>query len=164
MSGKFQKASNTCRSGIYHIFPVVRPDKDTTKTRIVFDASAKYSNVSLNDAIHQGPKLQRDLVEVLLRFRKHPVALVCDIAEMYLRIGIAREDRPYQRFLWRGMKTDQSAQVIEFNACRIRSKFVAVSSTVRCEAPCREAPRKVSTSGRDSSQIDIYGRLHGFRY
>lgn len=38
-------------------FPVLRPDKETTKTRIVFDASAKYDGRSLNDVIYQGPKL-----------------------------------------------------------------------------------------------------------
>ena len=42
-------------------FPVLRPNKDTTKTRVVFDASAKCEGVSLNDKIHQSPKLQRDL-------------------------------------------------------------------------------------------------------
>ena len=49
-------------------FAVFRPDKATTKTRIVFDASAKCEGISLNDTIHQGPKLQRDLFNVLLRF------------------------------------------------------------------------------------------------
>ncbi len=49
-------------------FPVLRPDKPTTKTRIVFDASAKENGVSLNDEIHQGPKLQRDLFNILIRF------------------------------------------------------------------------------------------------
>ena len=48
-------------------FPIVRPDRTTTKTRIVFDASAKFG-VSLNDAVHLGPKLQRELADVLLRF------------------------------------------------------------------------------------------------
>ena len=75
-------------------FPVIRLDKDTTKTRIVFDASAECGGVSLNDVKHQGPKLQRDLFDVLLRFRRFLVALVCDIAEMYLRMGIAAEDKP----------------------------------------------------------------------
>ena len=79
-------------------FLVLRPDRPTTKTRIVFDASAKSAGVSLNDVIHQGPKLQRDLFNILIRFRQHPVALISDISEMYLRIEISPEDRPYQRF------------------------------------------------------------------
>ena len=35
----------------------------------------------------------------LLRFRRYPVALVWDIAEMCLRIGVHPEDRPYQRMI-----------------------------------------------------------------
>ena len=63
-------------------FPVVRKDRSTTKVRIVFDASARYNGTALNDVIYQGPKLQNDLFNVLLRFRRYPVALMCDIAEM----------------------------------------------------------------------------------
>lgn len=96
-------------------FPVLRPDKDTTKTRIVFDASAIYDGQSLNDVIHQGPKLQRDLVDVLLRFRRLPIAVVCDIAEMYLRIGIAPEDKPFHRFLWRGIDQNRQPDIYEFD-------------------------------------------------
>ena len=92
-------------------FSILRPDKDTTKTRIVFDASANYEGMSLNDAIYQGPKLQRNLFDVLLRFRRQPVAVVCDIAEMYLRIGIETEDKPYHRFLWRGIDTSRQPDV-----------------------------------------------------
>ena len=84
-------------------FPVLRPDKDTTKTRTVFDAAAKVEGVSLNDKIYQGPKIQRDSFDVLLRFRRYPIAVVCDIEEMYLRIGITESDKPYHRFLWRKM-------------------------------------------------------------
>ena len=73
-------------------FPVVRLDRGTTKTRIVFDASAKFGGIFLNDVIHQGPKVQRDLNDVLLRFRRHPIALICDIAEVYLRIEFAPKD------------------------------------------------------------------------
>ena len=94
---------------------MLRPDKDTTKTRIVFDASAKYDCQSLNDVIYQGPKLQQDLFDVLLRFRRLPVAVVCDIAEMYLRIGIAPEDKRFHRFLWRGIDQARQPEVYEFD-------------------------------------------------
>ena len=96
-------------------FPVVRPERETTKTRIVFDASAKCNGVSLNDAIHQGPKLQNDLFDVLVRFRRNPIALICDIAEMYLRIEIAPQDRPYHRFLWRSLNQNKEPDEYEFN-------------------------------------------------
>ena len=96
-------------------FPVIRPDKETTKTRTVFDASAKCSGVSLNDVIHQGPKLQQDLFDVLLRFRRYQVAVVCDIEEMYLRIGIGSKDKPYHQFLWRGNTQDRSPDVYVFD-------------------------------------------------
>ena len=96
-------------------FPIVRPDRTTTKTHIVFDASARYQGVSLNDVICQGPKLQRDLFHVLLRFRKNPVAMVCDIAEMYLRIEIAPEDRPFHRFLWRNLDQQKVPEEYEFS-------------------------------------------------
>ena len=69
-------------------FPVLRPDKSTTKVRIVFDGSSQFAGTSLNDTIYQGPKLQRELSDVLLRFRKYQVCVTCDIAEMYLRIGL----------------------------------------------------------------------------
>ena len=96
-------------------FPVLRPDKDTTKTRIVFDAAAKFEGTSLNDQIYQGPKLQRDLFDVLLILRRLPIAVVCDIEEMYLRIGIAHADKPYHRFRWREMDQSRRPDVYEFD-------------------------------------------------
>lgn len=94
---------------------MISPDKEKTKTRTVFDASAKCDGVSLNDGIHQGPKLQQDSFDVWLRFKQYPVAVVCHIAERYLRIGIEPEDKPYHRFLWRGITQDQSPDIYEFD-------------------------------------------------
>ena len=67
-------------------------ERATTKTHVVFDASAKCNGVLLNDAIFQGPKLQQELFDVLLRFHRYPAALVCDIAEMYLQISLHPTD------------------------------------------------------------------------
>ena len=97
-------------------FPVVKEDRSTTKVQIVFDASAKFNGTALNDVIYQGPKLQNDLFNVLLRFRRYPVALICDIAEMYLSVRLHPKDRSYHRFLWRGMNTEQKPLEYEFNS------------------------------------------------
>ena len=84
--------------------------------RIVFDASAKYNGTALNDVIYQGPKLQNDLFNVLLRFRRYPVALICDIAEMYLRVKLCPKDKSCHRFLWRNMNVEQKPLEYEFNS------------------------------------------------
>jgi hypothetical protein len=81
-------------------FAVVRPDRDTTKVRVVFDGASQHRGVSLNDAILDCPKLQNDLFDILVRFRRFPIALACDISQMYLQIKIPEVDRKYFRFLW----------------------------------------------------------------
>jgi hypothetical protein len=81
-------------------FAVIKEERTTTKTRIVFDAAAKDRGKSLNDAIRAGPKLQKDLLNVLIRFRRSPIALLGDISEMFLQVGLLKDDRAYNRFLW----------------------------------------------------------------
>ena len=94
-------------------FPVVREDKQTTKVRIVYDSAVRYGGISLNDAMLPGPKLQRDVFDVLLRFRKNPVALVADLTEMFSQVVLAERDRPFHRFLWRNMESTQIPDVYE---------------------------------------------------
>ena len=96
-------------------FPVINLDRKTTKVRVVFDASVKENGTSMNDIMHTHLKRQKDLVEVLLRFRRFPVALACDVAQMYLHIGIAPIDQPYHRFLWRDLNQNQVPDHYEFN-------------------------------------------------
>ena len=64
-------------------FPIVKMSKSTTKVRIVFDCSARCNGISLNDVIHAGPRLHRELFDVLIRFRRNPGAIVCDIQSAY---------------------------------------------------------------------------------
>ena len=113
-------------------FPIVCMDKTTTKVRIVFDCSAKTDGVSLNDVIYAGPKLQIDLFDVLIRFRRNPVALACDIKEMYLQVEIEESDWPYFRILWRDFDTSHEPDVYDFsrvvfgkNSAPMESQFVA---------------------------------------
>ena len=100
-------------------FPVLRADKSTTKVRIVFDAAAQRNGISLNHFIAAGPKLQRDLVYILLLFRKGSVALICDVAEMYLQVELAKRDKKYVRFLWRDMDQSRSPDVYRYEFNRV---------------------------------------------
>ena len=74
---------------------VVRRDKDTTKLRIVYDASAKDQGPSLNDRLHVGPKFHQLILDILLRFRVHMVGLIADIEK-----ALAEKDRDVLRFVW----------------------------------------------------------------
>lgn len=69
----------------------------------------------MNDAICAGPKLQKDLFDVLIRFRRNPVALACDIKEMYLQVEIEESDRPYFRLLWRDLDSSREPDAYEFS-------------------------------------------------
>lgn len=67
--------------------------KSEDKFRVVLDASCKTNkNISLNDMQLVGEKLQKDLTEILMSFRLHPVALCADVSKMYRQVKI-RTDR-----------------------------------------------------------------------
>lgn len=63
-------------------FGVFHPQKPD-QIRVVFDSSAQYSGVSLNDVLLTGPDLNNSLLEVLLPFRKEKVAILADIQLMF---------------------------------------------------------------------------------
>ena len=95
-------------------FPVVRPDKSTTKVRIVFDASATYQRRSLNTETLPGPKLQSNISDILVRFRKELVALAGDVSQMYHQVVLQSEVRPFHRFLWRHLDPSRQPETYEF--------------------------------------------------
>ncbi|XP_055527617.1 uncharacterized protein LOC129720196 [Wyeomyia smithii] len=73
------------KEGCYYIphHAVYKSSSSTTKTRVVFDASAKTtSGVSLNDTLKVGATVQRDLLSVILKFCTHKVVLTADIPKM----------------------------------------------------------------------------------
>ena len=94
---------------------IVKMSKSTTKVRTVFDCSAKCKGISLNDVIHAGSKLQRELFDVLICFRCNPVALVCDIQEMYFQIAIEPVDRRLFQILWRDGETGRNPDEYKFS-------------------------------------------------
>ena len=88
---------------------VSRKDAESTKLRIVYDASARESNnqPSLNDCLHPGPQLQNLLWDVLVRARFYPILLTGDRKKAFLQIRIMAEERDSLRFHWRKPNSSQ---------------------------------------------------------
>ena len=82
--------------------PVIRESAESTKLRIVFDASAKANekSPSLNDCLETGPALQNLLWDVLVRNRLKPIALAGDLKQTFLQVRIRMKDRDPLRFHW----------------------------------------------------------------
>ncbi|XP_070566165.1 uncharacterized protein [Ptychodera flava] len=79
--------------GVYH-------PKKPEKIRVVFDCSAKFQGVSLNNLLLQGPDLTNNLLGVLLRFRQEPIALMADIEAMFHQVKVKEKDSDCLRFYW----------------------------------------------------------------
>ena len=55
----------------------------SNEVRLVFEGSAKYHGISLNDCHYAGPDELNKLIGVICRFRKHEVGLAADIERMF---------------------------------------------------------------------------------
>ncbi|KAL7889586.1 hypothetical protein AOLI_G00018440 [Acnodon oligacanthus] len=73
------------------------------KNRLVFSCSYQYRGQSLYDHLLPGSTLGASLLEVLLRFREHAVAISGDIKGMFHQVHLLAEDRFLLRFVWRDM-------------------------------------------------------------
>ena len=96
----------TVSSGKEYYIPhkgVSRPDAESTKLRVVYDASARENNnkPSLNDCLHPGPLLQNLLWSILVQSRFYPVVITGDLRKTFLQVRIKLEDRDSLRFHWR---------------------------------------------------------------
>ncbi|XP_072384568.1 uncharacterized protein [Diabrotica undecimpunctata] len=94
---------------------ILKTSSTTTKLRVVFDGSAKTdNNLSLNDVLMVGPRLQEDLLHILLRFRKHKVVIASDIEKMYRQVLISSKQRDLQKIFWR-FSSDQPISTYKLN-------------------------------------------------
>ena len=128
---KYQDFMNTYEA-MGHMSKVAQPTKDerkkvinyiphhavynesslTTKLRVVFDASMQTENkISFNDIQYTGPKVQRDITEILLAWRMFPFVFSTDVTKMYRQILIHEDQRNLQRILWR---TDPTKPINEY--------------------------------------------------
>ena len=101
---------------------VIRENAETTKMRIVYDASARAYDTapSLNECLESGRPLQSQLWKVLVRGRFNAVAIAGDIRKAFLQVRILQ-------------KTEMRYDFIG-SAARILSKYVHCGLHEHCLA------------------------------
>ncbi|XP_049308068.1 uncharacterized protein LOC125777355 [Bactrocera dorsalis] len=116
-SGHMELVSRAAKPGdlVYHI-----PHHCVTKKfRMVFDASCRtYKGISLNEVQMLGEKLQRDLAEIVLRFRRHKIGIIGDIQKMFRQVRTVQNQWDLQRIFWRLKVVTYGMTSSAFNAVR----------------------------------------------
>ncbi|GFX91491.1 integrase catalytic domain-containing protein [Trichonephila clavipes] len=103
-------------SEISHYMPhygILRPEKSTTKLRVVFNATNPSSNgLSLNSIQYNGGRVQNDLFTVMIKFREHPYAFTANVKMMHRMILIHESQQPLlrkerkEKILWKESPED----------------------------------------------------------
>ncbi|UYV75226.1 hypothetical protein LAZ67_12002982 [Cordylochernes scorpioides] len=84
------------------------PSRNKGKSARQEPASTKTSNGwSLNDLLYTGPKLQTDILTILINWRRHKVVMLTNIEKMYRQIMVRPQDAKRQRILWRESPDDR---------------------------------------------------------
>ncbi|GFT00445.1 reverse transcriptase domain-containing protein [Trichonephila clavipes] len=92
-------ANNICYYLPHH--GVFRPDKTTTKLRVVFNGSTSTtSGLSLNYLLLKG-EVKEDIFEIITRFRKLKYAFTTNIQMMFRQILIDPAQRDLLRIMWK---------------------------------------------------------------
>lgn len=136
--------------GVYH------PQKPG-QIRVVFDSSAQFDGVSLNDVLLSGPDLNNSLLGVLMRFRKDPVAVTADIQQMFHCFLVREDCRDFLHFLWH-RDNDLSKEVVDF---RMRVHVFGNSpspavATYGLRRVAREEEREYDSEVRRFVERDFY--------
>ncbi|XP_066926052.1 uncharacterized protein [Clytia hemisphaerica] len=147
--GVIEKAPNDQEVGKTHCIPhhaVIKPEKSTTKVRIVYDASAKANNnelFSLNECLEAGPPLNTDLFEILLRFRTDKVAIVANetVAEA-------------EEFV---EKTKEHLSKASFNLRKFQSNSKELESKLQSKYGETENPTVMGLHGFSDASDDAHG-------
>ena len=114
---------------------VISENAESTKLRIVYDASAKENSRSflLNDCLQTGPALQNLLWSVLMRTRFKPIALCDDFQKASLQIRINADNRDVLRFHWIKERDPNQIETLRFTNCRNKEKLSGPLDIVKTE-------------------------------
>lgn len=136
---------------------VFKDNTPNAKIRVVFDASLRdVQGVSLNDTLLTGPKLQKDISTLLLKFRFFPVVFICDIKQMYRQINIQSQFWDYQRIIWRFKPTapvqEYYLQTVTYGVSS--SPYLALRTLQELACQEKHSLPKAATALQDQFYID----------
>lgn len=102
--GILEEISPISKIDTVHYLPhwaVIKEDRETTKTQIVFDVSAKYRHKkSLNSMHSPGPCLLSHIFGILVWFQLQKIEIVADITKAFLQIAIDKDQRNFLWIIW----------------------------------------------------------------
>ena len=104
---------NHHQNGSFHI-SLCETREGHNQSSVAFEASAQQNRKSLNTESVPQPKLQSNIVDVLVKFRKELVAMAGDVSQMYHQIHLRPGNRPLFRFLYRNVGRGDPPKVYEF--------------------------------------------------
>ena len=131
---------------------VVKQSAESSKIRIVFDASAKADDKSpsLNDCLETGPPLQNLIWNILVRNRMQAVMLSGDLKQAFLQIRIREQDRDVLRFHWQKDRDLQKLEIYRFTRAiwgLNQSPFLLEGTTEKHLDDCKEEFSKEVITG-----------------
>ena len=89
-----------------------QPKSESTPVRLVFNSSAKFKGLSLNDCLAKGPDCyNNNLLGMLIRFRENPIVLIGDIRKMYNSVLLEELEMHMHRFLWRDCDSSRKPDI-----------------------------------------------------
>ena len=109
---------------------VIHRDKMTIKLRVVYDASARDNGRSVNDSLYVGPKFNQRILEIFLRFRSYPIAMVPDIEKAFHMISLAPKDRDVLHFLWFDDVFNENPDIVKLQCLQASSCWTPQSSII----------------------------------
>ena len=97
----------------------------------------------MNDCLYAGPKFCQNIMDIILRFRVHKVALAADIEKAFLMVSNADKDRDVLRFLWIDDIAKKEPEIIALRFTRV--VFGVSSSPFLLNATIRHHLKQYST-------------------
>ena len=146
---------------------VLKEDSNTSKIRLVYDASSHQRNeISLNDALYQGPSILPNLLGILMRIRIAPYLLSGDIEKAFLMVALQQSDRNFTRFFWlknpMDRKLENNLKIMRFSRIPfgINSSPFLLAMSIQFASQNMEISKKLKKELNSTLYVDnLYVRL-----